>query len=61
MIYNTRSQSNDTIENQNEKNTYFNVYAGGKQKLTGQCIVNKQISKVDTLGITCTHDFYGYA
>ena len=38
MTYNTRNQHNDTTESQ-----YFNAHAEGKQKLTPQCIVSKQI------------------
>ena len=30
MIYNTRNQNNDTTESQKEKETSFNVHAGGK-------------------------------
>ena len=30
MIYNTRNQSKDTTESQNEKKTSFNAHAGGK-------------------------------
>ena len=40
MIYNTRNQSNDTTESQKEKRP---DHAGGKENLTVQCIVRKQI------------------
>ena len=30
MIYNTRNRNNETTESQKEKNTSFNVHAGGK-------------------------------
>ena len=46
MIYNTRnteSQKYRKSESQKEKNICFNAHAGGKQNLTLQCIVSKQI------------------
>ena len=43
MICNTRNQSNDTTERENEKKTCFNAHAGRKLNLTLQCIVSKQI------------------
>ena len=43
MNYNNRNRSNDTTESQKEKSICFNTHAGGKQNVTLQCIVSKQI------------------